>query len=235
MHLLSIESSTKVFALAVSRDNKVLRYRNLKVHKVLENSIIRAIDRILAFAGVPFEKLDAFAVGLGPGSFTSLRVGLSTVKAFAMATRKPIVGVCSLDVIAQGAVAIDCDEICVIVDARRNLLYSALYQKADNGLKRKGDYQLTDLKTVLNQVHGRTLFVGDGAGIYHKEIRQSYKEHARHSGAVCVPLFAPEKFWLPQAANLAKLGAKRLAQGQSDDVAKLVPVYLYPHDCQVSR
>ena len=64
MYLLSIESSTKNFALAVSRDDKVLRYRNLKVHKILENAIIGAIDRVLSSAGVPFEKLDAFAVGL---------------------------------------------------------------------------------------------------------------------------------------------------------------------------
>src|SRR3989338_5093578 len=103
MYFLSIEPSTKVFSLALSDGRRVLRYRNMTVDKVLEHSIIPAVDRLLASAGVPFKKLDAFAVGLGPGSFTSLRVGLATVKAFAMATGKPVVGVPSLDVIARGA------------------------------------------------------------------------------------------------------------------------------------
>ena len=235
MHLLSIESSTKNFALAVSKDGKVLRCRNMKAGKVLENSIIPAIDRILLSAQVPFKKLDAFAVGLGPGSFTSLRVGLSTVKAFAMATGKPIAGICSLDVIAQGAAHVSCDEICVIVDARRNLLYSALYQNTAGGAQRKGDYQLTDLKTVLEHVHGRTLFVGDGIPLYRKEIDCSYKECAHKNKTSCTALFAPEKFWFPQASYLAKLGFQKIARGQGDDAGKLLPMYLYAHDCQVSR
>ncbi|MBI4309238.1 MAG: tRNA (adenosine(37)-N6)-threonylcarbamoyltransferase complex dimerization subunit type 1 TsaB [Candidatus Omnitrophica bacterium] len=235
MHLLSIESSTKIFALAVSRDGQILRYRNLKTHKVLEDSMIPAIDRILSSAGVPFKKLDAFAIGLGPGSFTSLRVGLSTVKAFAMATHKPVVGVCSLDVIAQGAGSIGCDEICVITDARRDLLYSAFYQKAADGLKLKGDYQLADLKTILEQARGRTLFVGDGAGMCRQAIERGYEEHARSNPTDCVCLFAPEKFWFPRGRHLAKLGFERLSKGQSDDAAKLVPMYLYPRDCQVGR
>ncbi len=120
MYFLSIESSAKNFALAVSHDDKVLRFRNVISNKVLENSIITAIDKLLLSAGLDLNKLDAFAIGLGPGSFTSLRVGLSTVKAFAFALNKPVVGICTLDTIAEGVKDADCDEVCVIVDARRN-------------------------------------------------------------------------------------------------------------------
>ena len=138
MHFLSIETSTKNCALAVSKDAKVLCARNFPSEKLLEDSIIPAIDKVLKLAKLSFAKVDAFAVGLGPGSFTSLRVGLSTVKAFCLATGKPVVGICSLDVIAEGVAALPCDEICVIVDARRGMLYSGLYQKTPQGLVRKG-------------------------------------------------------------------------------------------------
>lgn len=231
MYFLSIEPSAKIFSLAVSEDDKVLRWRNLESGKVLEDAIVPAIDRILDAAGVPFSKLDAFAVGLGPGSFTSLRVGLSTVKAFALATGKPIAGICSLDTIAEGVRHLDCDEICVIVDARRHLLYSALYTNNKGVLKHKGKYRLVDIATVLDGVHGHTLFVGDGVGIYRKDIASAYKQ----CGGSCKALFAPEKFWFPSAKHLAKLAFGRLARGKHDNAGKLVPVYLYAEDCQVQK
>ena len=80
MKILSIDTSTKNFSLAVSKDGRVLRYRNIFLDKVLESSIIPSIEGILKSADVRFKDLDGFAIGLGPGSFTSLRVGLSTIK-----------------------------------------------------------------------------------------------------------------------------------------------------------
>jgi len=231
MYFLSIEPSTKVFSLALSDNGRVLRYRNMTVDKVLEHSIIPAVDRLLASAGVPFKKLDAFAVGLGPGSFTSLRVGLATVKAFAMATGKPVVGVSSLDVIARGAIGLPCDEICVLSDARRGMVYAAIYgsTRLTTGgstskiLKRTSDYMLCDIKTVLDKVHGKTLFTGDGVGLYRDDIVR------------CRPVFAPQKFWHPQAKHLAQIAFERLAAKDYDDIERLVPLYLYPADCQVQK
>jgi tRNA threonylcarbamoyladenosine biosynthesis protein TsaB len=235
MYFLSIEPSTKIFSLALSNGGRVLRYRNMTVDKVLENSIVPAVDRLLASAGVPFKKLDAFAVGLGPGSFTSLRVGLATVKAFAMATGKPVVGIPSLDVIARGAIGLPCDEICVLSDARRGMVYAAVYNHVGAGspgphkggetppLRRKTDYLLTTVENVLNHVHGRTLFTGDGVGLYRDDIVR------------CRPVFAPQKFWHPQAKYLAQIAFERLAAKDYDDIERLVPLYLYPADCQVQK
>ena len=243
MYFLSIESSTKVFSLALSRDAKVLRFRNLNVDKALEHSIVPAIDKILGSAGISFKKLDAFAVGIGPGSFTSLRVGLATVKAFAMATGKPVVGISSLDVIAQGTAVTPCDEICVLSDARRGMVYAAIYgstrpdqtvgtrsPQAAN-LKRKSDHMLCGLNIVLDKVHGKTLFVGDGAGLYRDEIIRAYKE----CNGSCTAVFAARNLWHPKAKVLAKLAFERLAARDYDDSERLVPLYLYAADCQVQK
>ena len=234
MHFLSLETSTKNFSLSVSKDDQVLRFKNHASAKLLEDSIILTIDSILDAAKLPLKKVDAFAIGLGPGSFTSLRVGLSTVKAFAMACQKPVVGVCSLDVLAQGVGHIPCDEICVLIDARRGMVYSAIYQPAKNGLKRKGSYHLSPLDAVLDQVHGRTLFVGDGAELYRKEIEAAYKECAAKNPSSCKASFAGEKYAKADARHLAKLAFERLALKDYDDIGKLQPIYLYAEDCQVT-
>ena len=71
MYFLSFETSTKIFSLALSRDEKVLRFRNLKSALVLEDSILPTMDKMLDSAGVKFNQIDGFAIALGPGSFTS--------------------------------------------------------------------------------------------------------------------------------------------------------------------
>ena len=229
MYFLSIESSTKNFALAVSHDDKVLRYRTITHAKRLENVILTHIDALLRLAKVPFKKIDAFVISLGPGSFTSLRVGLATVKAFCMATQKPMVGISSLDIIAHGVASITCDEVCVLIDARRDQVYSAIYQRSTVGLKLSKAYALSPLADVLDYVKGATLFVGDALGIYEQDIVKAYNK----SFTTCKALYAPQKLWLPKADVMAKLGFDRLSKKQFDEAAMVVPIYLYEDACQV--
>src|SRR5689334_14283291 len=113
MKLLAIDTSTNHFSVAVAEDDRVLAKENIVLTKVLENSIIPVINGVLTRAKIPLSQLDGFAVGLGPGSFTSLRVGLSTVKAFCMALQKPVVGIPSLDIIARG-VDLKKGQVCVL-------------------------------------------------------------------------------------------------------------------------
>ena len=221
MYFVSFETSSKIFSLAVNKDEKVLRYRNLKAALVLEDSILPALDKILDSAGIKFDQIDGFAIALGPGSFTSLRVGLATVKAFAMSTGKPVVGIPTLDIVARGVDFKGCDEICVINDARREKVYACFYGPEG----RKSDYLLSSLNDVLNKTHGKTLFVGDALKLYRKDIEKACQK--------C--LFADEKWWYPQARVMAGLAYERFRSKKYDDAAGLQPLYLYPQDCQVSR
>ena len=91
--ILNLDTSSKKFILAVSNGEKVLASSQTKPGKVLSDSIIPLVDKILKKAGVKLKGLNAFAIGLGPGSFTSLRVGVSTVKALSLATGKPVIGI----------------------------------------------------------------------------------------------------------------------------------------------
>ena len=241
MYFLSFETSTKIFSLALNKDAKVLRFRNIKSAMVLEDAIIPAIDKMLDAAGISFDQVDGFAIALGPGSFTSLRVGLSTIKAFAMSTNKPVVGIPSMDIIARGVCHsrasgnplkefIQYDQICVLNDARQGKVYACLYgpQGATS------EYLLTTLDDVLDKVHGNTIFVGDALGIYRKDIEKAYQKHSLKKGNACKCLFADEKWWYPQSKVMAQLVYERFQAKKFDDAAKLLPLYLYPQDCQVT-
>ena len=232
MKILSIDSSTKNFSLAVSQEERVVRSKNIVLKKVLSSSIIPGINQILKQANVALDELDGFAVGLGPGSFTSLRVGLSTIKGLAFALSKPVVGISSLDVIAQGVGKEKLNknqtsDICVICDARRNLLYACFYRVQDNQLKRKGDYLLTTVEDLAKQVREETLFVGDGISLFHDQIKSAVKKFKIH--------FADEQFWYPQAKYLAPLAYVKFQNQEFDDINRLVPLYLYPQDCQIDK
>ena len=224
MNILAIDTSSKHFSLAVAKDGKVLRSRSVLLKKVLSDSIMPAIQGILKKAGLTFAKVDGFAVGLGPGSFTSLRVGLSTVKGLAFALKKPAVGISSLDVLALN-VAGD-GQVSVVCDAKRNMAYACLYQKKGDALKRKSKYLLTDIQNVLKQIKGEATFVGDGVPLFRETIEKAAGIEAR---------FADEKQMYPQAKHLAALALKRFESKEYDAAESLVPLYLYPEDCQVTR
>ncbi len=219
MKLLSIDTSTKNFSLSISDQGKVLSQTNIKLDKILSDSIIPAIEQILKKTKLSLEKLDGFVVGLGPGSFTSLRVGLSTIKAFAFVHNKPVVGISSLDAIAMGLK--EDGSVCVITDARREMVYACLYEKNKGQLTRSSDYLLTSVSDLLTKIKGRPIFVGDGVPLLKNE-DEKYST-------------AQEDFWYPQAKFFVPLALDRFKAKKTDNVSKMVPLYLYPEDCQVQR
>lgn len=233
MKTLTIETSTKKFSLATSNGDKILKRRSMILSKVLSSSIIPAIDRILKDSKLNLQSLDAFVVGLGPGSFTSLRVGLSTIKGLAFAAEKPIIGIPSLDAIASNVLPMarkSGSQICVLCDARRNLVYGCVYAIAKGKLKRKSEYLLTALPDLLDRINGNTIFVGDAVLLYRPNIEIYFSTKDSKFNVV----MAQAKYALPDAKNLVVLAQESLTKKKFANIDKLVPLYLYPKDCQVT-
>ncbi|MEI6437962.1 MAG: tRNA (adenosine(37)-N6)-threonylcarbamoyltransferase complex dimerization subunit type 1 TsaB [Candidatus Omnitrophota bacterium] len=231
MKILAVDTSTRHLSIAITDGDHLVAARNVPPKRDLSLSISFDIERALKKAGLVLHDIDGFVIGLGPGSFTGLRVGLSMMKAFIMVTEKPLVGVSSLDAIALNVHADKTVNVCVINDARRGLLYSCVYAKHGHELVRQCDYMLQPVDQVLKQVKGETFFIGDG--ITHA--RDRIMDAAKLPGAGFTAHFETDKHWLPKAKELARLGFHRLLNGERDNIVTLAPLYLYPEDCQVSH
>ena len=221
MNILAIDTSSHSLSIAAAKDNKILASRNIRLKENLSSSIILEIKKILRKAKLSLSVLDGFAIGLGPGSFTSLRVGLSTVKALSFVLQKPVVGISSLDVIAMNVK--EDGPVCVLSDAKRNLLYACFYEKKDNSLERKSEYLLVPPNDLMERVREGTILVGDGIRILGSQTKKIKGKLTLSSQ------------WNLQAKNLARLAFQRFEEKEFNDIDRLIPLYLYPEDCQVRK
>lgn len=231
MKILSLDTSTKQFSLAISDGSKFLATRNMKNDRVLLSKIIPAIDKLFIKSGLAMKEIDAVAVGLGPGSFTSLRVGLSTAKGLAYALNKPIIGVPSMDAAAMNIKKGMADQVCTFFDAKRGLVYAAVYECFEDGIGLVSDYMLVEPAKALKLLKGDTVFVGDAIPLYQDVI----KEKGNLKTAKFTPIFSDEKKWFPSAKNISLIARNRFEYKDFDNIDTLVPLYLYPEDCQVHR
>lgn len=222
MKLLAIETATPSMGLAVTDGETLVASYELLAEHPHAAELPGGVTRVLQAAHLSLRELDAIVVDIGPGSFTGLRIGLAFAKALAFTTKKPVVGVASLDVLAAG-VPYAAMPMFPILDAKQKNLYAALYQPADGAPARQSDYLLGPIEEVLAFAAAPSILLGDGCARYRERILE------RCPGA----RIAPPELWLPRAATLARLGRARRLRGEADDPARLVPMYLYPQDCQV--
>lgn len=230
MKYLAIDSSSRYLSLAVYKDTKVISYKNVILQRKLSDRIAPEVVGILKKSGMTLKALDGFAIGLGPGSFTSLRVGVATVKGFVFALNKPVVGISSLDVIAQGCPI--GKDIVVISDAKRNMVYSAFFKKDEKGLLQRGEYSLGSVLDVLGQLEADSIIVGDGLNVFWMEVQAYIQKKFKRQQK---PQLYPEKYWYPQAKNLMSLALKKFNTKKMKSLDELLPIYLYPSDCQVRK
>ena len=223
MALLAIDTSSRQLGVAlVENDHLLASYELLVADHPHAVELPGAVKRLLAAAGTSSRQLDAIAVDIGPGSFTGLRIGLAFAKALAFPAKTPLIGVPSLDVLASNLPYAP-SVIIPVVDARQKNIYTARYHFKDGSAVRTSDYLLGKPDELIPRLNEPAIFLGDGCPIYRELILQRCPRAQ----------FAAPELWLPRAATLARLGQERFRQGQRDDPAKLVPLYLYPLDCSV--
>ena len=101
MRILFLDTSSKYLSLAVAQDYKILSRMQRLLDRKHSTHLVFLIDKVLKKAKLPLKKIDGFCVSKGPGSFTGLRIGITTIKALAYVLRKPVVAIPSLDILAQ--------------------------------------------------------------------------------------------------------------------------------------
>ena len=224
MKILGIDTSSKVLSIALSKDKNIIIEESHLLDRRHSSLLVPKIKEILDKISLSIDDVDAFVIGLGPGSFTGLRIGASTVKGLGIATKKPCIGISSIDGLALN-VDKEAKIIAPIIDAKRERVYSAIYRKEKSRIVRKSDYLLLSIDELMKRLKGATLFLGDGLTLYRERILELNKK----------AVFLDEEYWYPRAANLIKLALTKVKRYKKMDLGKLKPIYLYPKDCQVKK
>ena len=186
------------------------------------------VETVLNKAGVSLSDISGFAVSIGPGSFTGLRIGLSTVKGLAYGCKIPVVGIPTL--LAVAARVTDWDGlICPFLDARKKEVYAALFRKKAQRLERLTQDLASPPDEILQRIElldnrEPCLFIGDGAMVYGNLITNALRERGF--------LTLGESF--PSTAySVARLGEERFNKQEFDSLGTLVPLYLRPSEAEL--
>ena len=221
MKILGVDTSTPIGSVALIDDDNVVAEHTLDIVRAHSSRLMPAIDSVLKWGDITVNDLDGCAVGIGPGSFTGIRIGVATIKSICYAVDKPIVGVSTLEAIAYN-LRWSNSIICPLLDARRSETYGAIFEGNTNW-ERLSDDLCLPINAFLDRIKEDTSpdcpinFVGDGLATYGDAVRENLGDRVHFADAI---------FNVPRGATIAYLGAQRLQQGDSDNYWTLVPNYV---------
>lgn len=218
MNILMIDTSGPACGVAIAREGRLVCDMQLVSGRTHSQRVMPMVEAALAMSDMAVSDIDVFGAVTGPGSFTGVRIGVSSVKALAHAADKPCVGVDALHALAANIQAFD-GVVCPILDARAQQVYGAMFRAGDVPQRLCGDeaMQLTAFLDRVEATGERALFLGDGVAVMR--------------GAIEARLGGRAQFAAPQHMNLragsACAIAMRLAeQGETTDYLHLLPLYL---------
>jgi len=226
--LLALDTATRLASIALYDGQRLLSeasWHSAQQHTV---ELMPRVVGMLEQAGVTPLALTAVAVGLGPGSFTGLRVALSVAKGVAVAHDLALLGVPTLDVVAYPHRSQPLP-VCAVVQAGRGRLCWAMYEGQQSGWQPQGKYRLSPVEEVVAAVAatGReTLFAGEMGASTAVALREGLGEQAR---------LASPALSLRRAGYLAELAWARYERGERDDPVSLSPIYLHEPAIKASR
>ena len=216
MIVLGMDTSGYVNAVGVVSGGSVLADFALEARSDSLEKILANIDDVLKGAGLDMEDVQGFGVGLGPESWTGIRVGVTVGKMLAYATGRPVCGVPTLEALAFGYAGKH-KMVCPVISAgTRDAVYAAAYRVEGGAVSRVGEYYVGDIAGLAAEVSAPMVVIGCGAEDYRRRIAQEL-DSSRGIEAVEAT---------PGGAVVARLAAARLESGDSDDTLALTPLYL---------
>ncbi len=223
--VVGIDTSTPQTSVAIGTDVEVLASVSI-AGRARQEAVTPALRQLLAWSDVDLDRVGGIAVGIGPGLFTGLRVGVQTAKTLAQVLGVPIVGIASLDVLAY-VVRHTSRRIAAVIDARRGEVFAAIYRAVPGGVVRETEHLVLKpdhLVAELEAVAGEVLCVGNGAILYRREIEELGSRVEFASPAVAHP----------DAAALVELAVPRFLREEHDRLFDVVPLYLRKSDAEIA-
>ena len=224
MRILAVDTATTSCSVAIVDKTSLLSEFTLEREQTHSKHLMDMIKAVLRMAGLNFSDLDGFAVTRGPGSFTGLRIGLSTIKGLAVASEKPVVGVSSLEALAL-QVSYSRDLICPILDASRGEVYFSRYRFLNGQLKKQTKERVAPPDKAVDDLNESCLFVGNGAFVYKEMILEKMGKFAS---------FAPLIQNTIRASTMAYLSMAKFEKNDTDDIEKILPCYIRKSDAELN-
>lgn len=226
--ILALDTATPCSSVAITcgtrTDGEVVASLSLTGKVTHSRRLLSAIDWLMKESAISWPVIGGIAAGLGPGSFTGLRIGMATAKGLAAAAGTVLLGVSTLDSLAArcGFAGL----ICAVLDARKKEVYAAFYRCNRQGLtERVGEPAVLAPARLAAAIDEPVLLVGDGARVYGEVFRQTLRDKAS---------FAPAALHHPSASSLGLLAGEMLERGELLDLAEGVPVYVRSSDAELN-
>lgn len=212
MRILALETSTEYCSVALWQDGAVISRCDLAVQKHSE-MLIAMLNALLQDAGLRIQDMDGIAFGMGPGSFTGVRIACGAAQGLAFGAGLPVAGVCTLQALAEASGK---PRVIAALDARMGEIYHAAYEKHDGAWVEVSEPRLCKPEEAPPLPGDGWFGAGSGFAMHGAVL----------SGCYAGQLQGMDGAALPQAAAIAALGAAQLAQGHGVDAAEALPLYL---------
>lgn len=226
--VLAMDTSTGCSTVALTRGNsvggEVLACLSFCSNITHSRRIISIVDSLFRATETDWPMIEGIAVGLGPGSFTGLRIGMATAKGFAATSKKKLLGVPTPDGLASQCVSTK--KICVVMDARKKQVYTAFYRRNAKGfIVRECDIRATVPDSLITDINEPVVMVGDGA--------ITYRDYWQKELGGLVE-FAPCQLHSPSAAAIGLLAGELLENDITLDIGAASPLYVRASDAELS-
>ncbi|MFC0190481.1 tRNA (adenosine(37)-N6)-threonylcarbamoyltransferase complex dimerization subunit type 1 TsaB [Fictibacillus aquaticus] len=224
MNVLAIDTSNLVMGISVLKDGIVTGEIITNLKKNHSIRLMRAVDELMKETGTAPADLDRIAVAQGPGSYTGVRIGVTVAKTLAWTLKKELVGVSSLEVLAQNGKYFD-GLVVPLFDARRTQLFTGLYGREDGEFKNLAADRIilrAEWLEVLKTYNRRVLFIGTDLPLHQEAIADAMGDLA---------VFGTAGDNIPKPSELARLGMEKDPEA---DVHAFVPSYLQLAEAEVN-
>ncbi|MFA5324052.1 MAG: tRNA (adenosine(37)-N6)-threonylcarbamoyltransferase complex dimerization subunit type 1 TsaB [Smithella sp.] len=223
MLTLAFDTSSKTLSVALLQDGIIVYDTIINVGLNHSEVLMPAIDQACVRTGIKIAQIDLFACTIGPGSFTGLRIGASTLKGFLLAMEKPAAGISSLAALALNA-GVSSKTICSVMDAGRGQVYVAnFHYKEKTFLRQIGEDQVLNPSEIGHDHDKEVIFVGDGAVKYSAVIAGGKNTD-----------IVPQQQYI-RASSVGILGIEKYKRNELLDAQTFSPVYLRSADALVKK
>jgi tRNA threonylcarbamoyladenosine biosynthesis protein TsaB len=222
--ILALETATGCGSVSLTRDERLLAEVTHLPERVHSRRLLGTVSWLMEAAGVSWADLHGIGIDLGPGSFTGLRIGLAAAKGLALAADLPLLGVNSLDALTLACMGFD-GQLCPVLDARKQEVYTAFYEAAPSGLfpRRLCPARAIRPEELVRQIERPTLVAGPAVTIYGDLFRAN-----SHIRLLPAPLAHPRALYVGLRARQLYLDNTIL------DPALAVPEYVRQSEAEIS-